>query len=52
MDIPDVRCLIIARPFRKAFAAHIQMLGRVMRTADGKKFGLILDHAENYLGVF
>ena len=52
IDIPDVLCLIIARPYNKAIAAHIQMLGRLMRTAPGKKFGLVLDHAGNCLGFY
>ena len=49
VDIPDVLCLVVARPYRKAFAAHIQMWGRVMRKAAGKTVGLILDHTENCL---
>ena len=47
IDIPDLQCLVIARPFRKAFAAHIQMLGRGMRTSPGKDFCLVLDHSAN-----
>ena len=52
VDIPDVMCIIIARPFRKAFAAHIQMLGRIMRKAPGKPYGLVLDHSGNCLGWY
>ena len=48
-DVPDARCLIAARPYRRSVSAHIQQLGRVMRPAPGKEFGLILDHCENYL---
>ena len=47
IDLPDVECLVIARPYRKAFAAHIQMLGRGMRTSPGKEFCLVLDHSGN-----
>ena len=50
VDLPDVQCLIVARPYRKAFAAHIQMLGRVMRASPGKRYALVIDHAGNYLG--
>lgn len=49
-DVPDVRVLIGARPYRKSFAAHIQQIGRVMRSAPGKDFGLVLDHAGNFSG--
>ena len=52
VDIPDLLCLIIARPYVKAFAAHIQMLGRIMRTAPGKGYGLVLDHSGNCLGFY
>lgn len=48
-DVPDVKCLCVVRPYRKSLAAHIQMLGRVMRPSAGKEFGLVLDHAGNYL---
>ena len=47
VDIPDLLCLVIARPYVKAFAAHIQMLGRAMRVAQGKEYALVLDHAGN-----
>ena len=52
IDIPDALCLVIARPYRKAFMAHIQMLGRIMRKAEGKKIGLVLDFAGNSLGFY
>ena len=51
-DVPDVLCLIAARPYRKSFAAHIQQIGRVMRISPGKEFALLLDHAGNYLGFY
>ena len=44
IDIPDVLCLICARPYNKALAAYLQMLGRLMRTAPGKTIGLVIDH--------
>lgn len=46
-DVPDVLCGISCRPYRKAFSKHIQEMGRVMRTAPGKEFGLWLDHSGN-----
>lgn len=48
-DVPDVLCGIAARPYRKSLSSHIQQLGRVMRPASGKSFGLWLDHAGNVL---
>lgn len=46
-DVPDVSCIIIARPLRKSLAEHIQLIGRGLRTFDGKHDCLILDHAGN-----
>ncbi|WP_204569899.1 DEAD/DEAH box helicase [Arsenicitalea aurantiaca] len=46
-DVPDVMCGISCRPYRKSFSSHIQELGRVMRIAPGKQFGLWLDHSGN-----
>lgn len=40
----DVRCLIYARP-TKSEARWIQCCGRAMRTANGKKRAIILDHS-------
>lgn len=46
-DVPDVLCGISCRPYSKSFSSHIQEMGRVMRTAPGKEFGLWLDHSGN-----
>ncbi len=46
-DIPDVSCIIMARPLRKSLAEHIQLLGRGLRIADGKKDCLVLCHSGN-----
>lgn len=46
-DVPDVGVLILARPLRKALAVHLQMMGRVLRIAEGKSDALVLDHAGN-----
>ncbi len=49
-DVPDVMCLICARPYRKSLSSHIQMIGRAMRSFPGKEYALLLDHAGNYVG--
>ena len=41
--------MISARPYRKSLASHIQQIGRIMRASPGKRFGLVLDHAGNFL---
>lgn len=46
-DVADVSVLILARPLRKSLAVHVQMLGRVMRTAEGKTEATVLDHSGN-----
>lgn len=46
-DCAEVEVLIMARPLRKALAVFVQMLGRVMRTAEGKTSALVLDHSAN-----
>lgn len=51
-DVPDIRCGICARPFKKSFSSHIQMVGRVMRSYPNKDFALWLDHSGNYLGFY
>lgn len=51
-DVPDIQCGICARPYRKSFSAHIQMIGRAMRSFPGKDYALWLDHAGNYLGFY
>ena len=47
-DAPATECLVIARPYRKSFAGHIQMIGRVMRPAPGKRQPLVIDHVGNW----
>jgi DNA repair protein RadD len=44
----DVRCIIDAQPTRSQIL-HVQKIGRGLRTAPGKDFLLILDHAGNHL---
>jgi DNA repair protein RadD len=43
----DVRCIILARP-TKSEILFVQIIGRGLRTADGKDDLLILDHAGNH----
>ena len=47
-DVPAVRCLVDAYPLRSSLSIAIQKWGRVMRRADAKDFGLVIDHAENF----
>ncbi len=49
-DVPSLQCIIIARPLFRGFAAHLQMLGRGMRAAEGKEYVLCIDHAGNVAG--
>lgn len=51
-DARDVLCGISARPYRKSFSSHIQQLGRVMRSSEGKTYGLWLDHSGNYMRFY
>jgi superfamily II DNA or RNA helicase len=46
VDVPSLNCVQIARP-TKSIGLHLQMLGRVLRMAEGKELGLILDHTDN-----
>lgn len=43
-DCPDIEVVQLARP-TKSFALYLQQVGRVMRPAEGKEYGLILDNA-------
>jgi DNA repair protein RadD len=43
-DMPDVGCCILARP-TKQMGLYRQMIGRVLRPADGKPDAIILDHS-------
>jgi superfamily II DNA or RNA helicase len=48
-DQTDVEHVIIARPLRKAFSMHVQMVGRGARPHPGKKFCILQDHSGNWL---
>jgi DNA repair protein RadD len=43
----DVRCIVLARP-TKSEILFVQMVGRGLRTAEGKADCLILDHSDNH----
>lgn len=48
-DNSEVRIGISARPFSKSLGSHIQQMGRVMRGAPGKEFGVWLCFSGNYI---
>lgn len=43
-DVPDTACMILARP-TKSLTRFLQMVGRVLRPAEGKTHALLLDHS-------
>lgn len=45
MDV-SIDCVILGRP-TQSLGLHLQQIGRGLRTADGKEYGVILDHAGN-----
>lgn len=44
LDIPRLACAVLARPTRN-IALYLQIIGRVLRTADGKAEAFIIDHS-------
>jgi DNA repair protein RadD len=46
-DLPALECAIIARP-TASLNLHLQMIGRIMRAAEGKNNCTVLDHAGNH----
>lgn len=46
-DVPDVGCVIDARPLRKSLSTAIQMWGRGLRSAPGKEQCILLDFTRN-----
>lgn len=47
-DVPACEVVILARP-TASLGKYRQMVGRCMRTAQGKLYGLIIDHVSNVL---
>jgi len=45
-DSPETGCIVLARP-TKSLMLHIQMIGRGLRTFEGKQDCIIIDHAGN-----
>jgi DNA repair protein RadD len=43
-DLPDLECMILARP-TQSLIRYLQMVGRVLRPAEGKAAALVLDHS-------
>src|SRR6478736_7029025 len=43
-DMPEVGCCILARPTKK-MGLYRQMIGRVLRPAEGKPDAIVLDHS-------
>ena len=48
-DQTDVEHVILARPLKKSFSSHVQMVGRGARPHPGKEFCVIQDNAGNWL---
>lgn len=45
-DLPAIECVIMARP-TASLAVYLQQFGRALRTAPGKRIGLVIDHVSN-----
>lgn len=43
-DMPATACMVLARP-TKSLTRFLQMVGRILRPADGKAHALLLDHS-------
>jgi len=48
-DQSDVEHVILARPLKKSFSEHVQMVGRGARQHDGKELCVIQDNSGNWL---
>lgn len=48
-DQSDVDYVILARPLKKSFSEHVQMIGRGARIHPGKEFCVVQDNSGNYL---
>ncbi|OIP69409.1 MAG: hypothetical protein AUK48_14595 [Oscillatoriales cyanobacterium CG2_30_44_21] len=46
-NLPDIEVVQVARP-TKSLSLWLQMVGRGLRTAEGKDVALILDHTDNF----
>lgn len=48
-DQSDVEYVILARPLKKSFSEHVQMVGRGARIHENKKIAVIQDNSGNWL---
>lgn len=48
-DNTEVKHVVIAKPLRKSFSMHVQMVGRGARPHPGEKFCIVQDNAGNWL---
>ena len=48
VDIPALEVVQIAKP-TKSLSRFLQICGRVLRTAEGKEFAIIIDHTTNWV---
>ena len=48
-DQSDVDYVILARPLKKSFSEHVQMMGRGARIHPGKSFCVVQDNSGNFL---
>ena len=46
-DVSDVGVIIMCRPLKSSLSEHIQILGRGLRSHEGKDHCIVLDHAGN-----
>ena len=49
LDIPDIKCVVSARPYLNSLTNHIQSIGRGARPFKGKDFFILIDHTFNYI---
>lgn len=48
-DQTDIEHVILARPLKKSFSMHVQMIGRGARAHEGKTLCVVQDHCGNWL---
>ncbi len=48
-DFPDVKHVILAKPFKKSFSSFVQEVGRGARIYPGKEFCVVQDNSGNWL---
>lgn len=48
-DQTDIEHVILARPLKKSFSQHVQMIGRGARSHEGKSLCVVQDHCNNWI---